>query len=548
MPAAEQAFQNIDSPLREGIARWKQALAGAPENFSAHEELAHLAEQREELALAAEHYLAAWKLKPAHRALLVNLGRVLKAADRVADSTAALLAASRGAEPHAADKARELLPTRYPYVYEFRQALELDGGNIELHRELAYLLLAMNLKPEAEQEFHVVADRAVDDLLSAAQLGFLMLGREDVKAALPYLQRVLDNDDSELADRVRTALKLPQTLRHRQETPRSKVSVAAKELARRSYDKGYMSDALQYLRVAHETDPVDFQVMLKLGWVNNILHDDAEAVKWFELARRSPDEKVASEAAQAYQTLNAAEGRRRTTLWTMPLLSSRWRNLFNYSQLKAEFKVPLLPLQPYFSLRFIGDVRGSSLRATPLGISPQYFSESSVILGVGVRTVQKHGVMAWAEAGTAVRYLNRKDLPLAVSDYRGGVSVAHAWRGPVAHSFVETNNDAVYISRFQNNGILYSQNRIGYQLLGEDALGTRIAFYWNLNATVDVRRLYWANFAETGPGIRFRVVGMPPGLLFTANYLRGANLVNLGNPGRPNYYDLRLGFWYAISR
>ncbi len=38
-------------------------------------------------------------------------------------------------------KARELLPARYPYVYEFRGASELDPTNTELHRELAYLLL-----------------------------------------------------------------------------------------------------------------------------------------------------------------------------------------------------------------------------------------------------------------------------------------------------------------------------------------------------------------------------------------------------------------------
>ena len=545
---AEAACHNVDSPLAEGIARWKQAVAAAPDNFSAHEELAHLAEQRDELDLASQHYLLAWKLKPAYRPLLVELGRVYKAAGNAEDAMAALLAASRGAEPHAAEKARELLPTRYPYVYEFRKALALDPGNIELHRELAYLLLAMSLKTEAEQEFHIVADSATDDLLSAAQLGFLMLGRNDQAAAMPYLQRVLDKDNSELADRVRTALKLPQTLRHREETPRSQVSVEAKELAERSYNKGYMTDALKYLRVAHETDPIDFQVMLKLGWVNNILHDDAEAVKWFELARRSPDEKISNEASVAFRNLNATEGRQHTTFWTMPFYSSRWQNMFNYSQLKAEFKLPFLPVQPYFSMRFIGDVRGSSLRTTSLGINPQYFSESSIILGVGIRTAQKHGVMAWAEAGTAVRYLNRKDLPLAVSDYRGGLSIAHTWRGPVSHSFIETTNDAVYISRFQNNGILYSQNRIGYQWPGEDANGTRVALYWNINATVDLRHQYWANFAETGPGMRFRFAGMPSGLMFTSNFLRGAHLINTANPGRPNFYDLRMGFWYAISR
>ena len=53
---AEQAFQNIDKPLAEGIARWSETVRLAPGNFSAHQELARLAEQRDLLPLAAEHY------------------------------------------------------------------------------------------------------------------------------------------------------------------------------------------------------------------------------------------------------------------------------------------------------------------------------------------------------------------------------------------------------------------------------------------------------------------------------------------------------------
>src|SRR5579872_6547277 len=62
---AEQAFENIDRPLREGIDRWQRALAMSPDNFSAHQELARLAEQRDQLDLAAEQYEKAWRLKPA---------------------------------------------------------------------------------------------------------------------------------------------------------------------------------------------------------------------------------------------------------------------------------------------------------------------------------------------------------------------------------------------------------------------------------------------------------------------------------------------------
>src|SRR5262249_2844505 len=143
---AEQAFQNIDRPLAEGIARWQKALEMSPDNFSAHQELASLAEQRDELELAAEHYEKAWRLRPDERSLMLDLGRVWKQLRRTEQAAYLLLAASRAGPPRVADKARELLPSRYPYPYEFEKALELDPGNFELRRELAYLLLEMGKK------------------------------------------------------------------------------------------------------------------------------------------------------------------------------------------------------------------------------------------------------------------------------------------------------------------------------------------------------------------------------------------------------------------
>src|ERR1035438_6395043 len=53
---AEQAFHNIDDPLAAGIERWQRAIELGADNFSGHFELATLAEQRDELALAATHF------------------------------------------------------------------------------------------------------------------------------------------------------------------------------------------------------------------------------------------------------------------------------------------------------------------------------------------------------------------------------------------------------------------------------------------------------------------------------------------------------------
>lgn len=549
--AAEQAFQNIDRPLAEGIARWQKAVELEPANFSAHHELATLAEQRDELELAARHYEKAWRLRPEGRSLLVDLGRVWKQLGRVEQANAALLAASRGGEPRAAESARELLPNRYPYVYEFYRALDLDPENIGLRRELAYLHLAMGQRAEAEKQFEEVVKRAPEDLLSAAQLGFLRLSRKDKNGAMPLLDRVLKGNDDELADRVRYALGLPQTLRHR-ETPRRKVAVEAKQLAESSLAKSYMNDALKYLKVAHETDPVDFDVMLKMGWAYNILKQDEEAARWFSLARKSPDPAVASQASRAYNAVEPQFARFRTTAWLFPFYSSRWRDVFGYGQIKTEVRLGKFPLRPYFSVRFIGDTR-QTLGSGSAYVQPQYLSENSFLIGFGVATPVWRGVMGWAEAAEAMRYLGGgQNGGAMVPDYRGGVSftkgIGHLM-GRESHGFfAETNDDGLYVSRFQNDMLLYSQNRTGYTLrTAESAGGFQAQLYWNWNLTKDWHGEYWANFVESGPGVRFRFHSLSASLLFSVNILRGAYLVREGNPRGPNFYDLRAGIWYAFT-
>ena len=115
--------------------------------------------------------------------------------------------------------------------------------------------------------------------------------------------------------------------------------------------------------------------------------------------------------------------------------------------------------------------------------------------------------------------------------------------------FYETNNDAVFVSRFDNDFLFYNQNRVGYTLrAAESGFGFQAQVYWNWNATADTRRQSWANFAETGPGLRFRFNSMPTSLLFTVNGLRGAYLVNQGGVRLPSFSDLRVGIWYALSR
>lgn len=543
--SAEQAFRNIDNELGSAMERWQRAVEIDPANFSAHQELARLAEQRDALALAAKHYELAWRLRRDIPELLLDLGRVWKDFGRAEQANAALLAASRGAEPRAAEAARALLPTRYPFVYEFRAALALDGNNVALRRELAYLHLAMGQKADAENEFRQIVETQPQDLLSVAQLGFLLLARKDQSAAMPLLDRVLKSDDDELADRVREALSLPKALRKRTELNRQQPALEAKKLAQKSLDAGYLKDALKYLKIAHEDNPIDFDVMLKLGWVHNILKDDHTAIGWFNLARRSPEPATAKEAKRAYDNLRPGLARFRTSLWTLPMYSSRWKDLFSYSQLKTEFKLPGTNLRLYASTRFTGDARGST--EVSYSSSPIYLSENSAIVGIGVSGTWK-GITGWAEGGQALAFRG----PAAghsTPDYRGGVFWTRTFGRSLAATrsgaFFNTQLDGVFVSRFDKDTIGYAQNRIGYTI-GSSA--TALQLLWNFNLTADARRFGWANTAENGPGVRLRLPGLPPSVSFTFDALSGRYLLPRAVPYEPSYRDFRIGAWYAFTR
>lgn len=533
---AEEAFHNIDDPLAAGIERWTRAIEMGADNFGAHWELATLAERRDQLELAASHYERAWRLVPERRFVLVDLGRVLKALGRPGQANAALLAASRGGEPRAAEMARELLPQHYPYVAEFRSALEMDPDNSELRREFGYLLLRMGRPADAEREFRAVTERTPSDLLSATQLGFLLFGRGEQAAARPLFDRVLAGEDEDLANRVRAVLRMPQVLRKRTEA--QPTSIDAKVMAERSMKAGYMKDALKYLELAHEADPGDFEVMLKLGWAHNILKDDPLAIRWFDLARKSPDPQVASEAGGAWQNLRKARRRFRTSGWMFPVFSSRWRDVFSYGQVRTELRTNL-PIHPFMTVRFVGDTRGT-MGAT----NPQYLSESSVILGLGVTTRTWHGITGWVEAGSAVSYLKRQMLP----DYRGGVSlsrtVGSSLRAESSGWFAELTGDGVFMSRFGNDFLAYGRSRLGYTS-GPGWLRTQM--YWNANVTFDIRRELWANQVETGPGFRFAAAPLPESMYATFDFLRGAYRLGNGDGLRPHFFDVRAGVWYAFS-
>ncbi len=519
---AAKAFTGIDQPLAEGITRWQSSISKLPNPldrsaFSAHWELAQLAEKRDNLPLAAEQYEICRRLKPEQTSLLVDLARVWQQLNEVEQSHAALLAASRSADPRTAETALELYGSRYPYVYEFQNAIQLDPANVSLRRELAFLYLALHKESEAVEQFQLVLKIAPADKLSLAQLeAILHPAKQQTQPAAPA------------------------------PASRSANLVDPKTMGMKSFAAGYMNDAIRYLLIAHENNPDDSETVLQLGWAYNAVKNDAEAVHWFDAARHSSDRSIADQANKAWHNLLGSSSVS-TTLWLLPMYSTRWNDSFMYGQIKRNLPLPIkLPGSFYVSTRLVGDIRGQ----VQLNGLPQYLSENSVIVGTGFATKQWHHLMSWAEAGLSMSYLpNRRDVGTAIPDYRGGLNFARGWGNLLGRRhpglFYETTADAIYVSRFDKDWLFYSQHRAGRTFrLGGDYFQT----YLNANIVQDLKREYWANSLEFGPGLKLHLPSMRPGVYFAADWLHGVYTTNAGNPRRPNYNDLRLGFWYAASR
>lgn len=499
--SAAAAFENIDRPLRDGIARWQANIAAAPGQWSSHEELARLAEQRDELDLAAAHYREAWRLRPAKRELMLDLARVLRAKGDAREALALLLAASHSPSSRVAESARELLPDRYPYAYEFIDALQQDPQNAPLRREYAYLLLELGRTEDAIAEFRQILRISPDDELSARQLHLLTAPPD------------------------------------------------ALTMAQRSLEKSYLPDAIRYLRIAYEQNPADPEIMLGLGRAYNLVGDDRKALSWLKRASRDGHSHAAFEAAETYRNLRATAPGFQVTAWALPFYSSRWSSGIFYGQAKGEWRLRGTKLRPYLSARLIADTQGEASRTEQNPLFPAYLSETAVILGGGLRYPLARGVTLWGEAGQAISYLGpRLDGGVFMADYRGGAAFFRGW-GPGIHPnrrgrLFETGIDTVWLSRFRRNVLTYAQSRFGYSLAGES---WQLQAVWNLNATVDTRQEYWANLVETGPGLRLRFPGLPPGMMLRADVLRGALLRNRFNPLPPNFWDVRAGLWYGVT-
>lgn len=207
---AAEAFERVDQPLRDGIAQWSEAVRRAPQQWSAHEELARLAEQRDELALAAEHYELAWKLRPKKFELLVDLARVWRELGREQQAQAALATAWRRGSTRIAELAREMMQGQPPASDQPELAVPAETPVAEILAapplppyEMGERSLAASFVQDAYRYFRMAVEEDPDDSRAQYMLGVTanLLKRDE--EALRWFARARRSADPEIAARAR---------------------------------------------------------------------------------------------------------------------------------------------------------------------------------------------------------------------------------------------------------------------------------------------------------------------------------------------------------
>jgi len=519
---ARQGYHDVEAPILAEIARWSKAIQQDPQNFDARESLAEAHARHGDAEEAIEQYTWLRREAPSRYRHLITLSelhaRLTTSGDAKSDAAHAdaarayALLAWRSSDPRVSGQGRALFngaEERYPYGPEFDKALELEPWQTGIRKELAYLYLTMDQRDRALPLLERVVHDAPQDEQSAAQLRALTETAASPVVPAPVAVPVVEPP------------------------PEKDTAQHHKELGYASLQKSYLADAAREFEAALRLDPNDGQGILQLGYIYNMLHQDPTAVGWFKRALRSRDAKIAAQARQAIHNLE--KPRFTTTVWALPLLSSRWNTAFGYGQVKTEWNTSGLPFRPYLSMRLEGD---STTRTG--GTNPEVLSSDGVIASAGViRPLNSH-TWLWAEAGESYSAVTHRTQP----DYRGGLAYAKVWGaklfGKETGRFLDTNFDAVYLSRVNHDTIAYTQTKTGYQL--PPWRGLRHQVFLAANVVTDQQRNVYNNFVEAGPAYRVGITPFKQVWAYVA-YLHGVYTL----PGRSNYNDLRLVVWWAKS-
>ncbi len=206
---AAEAFERVDRPLRDGIAQWSEAVRRAPQQWSAHEELARLAEQRDELTLAAEHYELAWKLRPQKYELLIDLARVWRELGREAQARAALATAWKRGSTRIGELAREMMQGQAPGA-EPELAIPAETPVAEVAAapplppyEMGERSLAASFLQDAYRYFRIAVEENPGDGRAQYMLGVTANLLKKDEEALRWFARARRSADPEIAARAR---------------------------------------------------------------------------------------------------------------------------------------------------------------------------------------------------------------------------------------------------------------------------------------------------------------------------------------------------------
>ena len=504
-PMPQQAFQNVDAPLAAGIARWKEAIRHGRRQLQRAFRAGHVSpSSATNWNWPPEQYEKAWRLLPDRRSVLVDLGRVWQALDRTEDARAALLAASRGGEPRAAEMARELMPDRYPYVSEFRRAFAIGP----LQRRTAPRV-GLPASPHGTAgrgrngNFAMLTDTVPDDLLSATQLGFLLYARGEREAAMPLFERVLAGKDDDLANRVRAVLRIAsgaESARRRRRRLHRRQGHGRAQHQSRLYEGCAEVSARR-----HEADPARFRGHAE---ARLDLQHSAPGSAGLPLVRSGAQEpRPASRRGGRERLAQPARRQRRFPdhgLAVPDLLDSLARLLLLRADQDRDAH-PVSRSMPYFSVRFVGDTRRT------IGCVSRLHT---------FRRVRSFWRWAWPRRALARDHrmgrsrLRRRlyDGPHAARLPRRRLRWRAVWGTPCTPNrpagSPTTTLDGVFVSRFGNDFLVYDQSRAGVYASVHGGCAAKL--YWNGNLTFDTPGQYWANFGETGPGVRISPPVMPP--------------------------------------
>ena len=350
---------------------------------------------------------------------------------------------------------------------------------------------------------------------------------------MPILKNVLAHGRPRDRQSVRMALHMPLVLEDRT-AEGAADELDPRILGERSYDAGFMKDALRYYTLARQANPVDASIALKLGWTNNLLHDDRDGAP---LVRHRAPQRRSRRSPPKPPRLDQSSPRHpncfRTTVWLYPLYSSRWSDLFGYGQVKTEMRVeescPSVPTRRCGCTAMSGAYSG--------GVKPQSLFRKRI----HPRPRSRHQPVARRH-----RRGSRPAPPSAISTAITGATIEAAFLiAKTRGASLAAEHDGL-VSRNHRRQRLHQPLRSrSDQLLAEQirlhdgAWAVQTQSFWNNNMTFDCEAAVLGELSAR-PVRDFASIcpHMPPAMNVTVSAVRGVYLRNQGNPRPSQFYTI----------